>query len=299
MDGRSGRSWSEIFAGERVGQAVTPDLEDQLSRIVHRGLAAWPQIEIEPGDLVKQLARVIDSDVESGMSNLYVEDFALAVACINRAPGAVSLVEQLCGAAIATAIARVDRSTELRDEVRQVLWQRLFVGTPEQSPRILSYAGRGPLAAWMAVAAQRVALDLRREAAWDEGDPGADDVLPSGEHPEADYLRTRYKAEFEAAVRASLAGLPDRDRLLLRLITVTGLSHDQIGKIYSVNQSTVTRWIARARATVLEQTEEAVCEKLGLPRTEFRSLAGLMMSEIDLSISTVLAEDSSKNPAKG
>jgi RNA polymerase sigma-70 factor (ECF subfamily) len=63
------------------------------------------------------------------------------------------------------AVARVDRSPELRDEVRQILWQRLFVGTGAAAPRILSYAGRGPLAGWVAVAAQRIALDLRRDAA--------------------------------------------------------------------------------------------------------------------------------------
>ena len=262
LDGLGVRSLS----GERIGRPVPAELEEKLSQIVARGLAAWPQLEIEPGDVVRQLARVIGDDVDSSLTNLCVEDFALGVACLNRVPGAVTLVENLCGGAITTAVARVDRSSELRDEVRQVLWQRLFIGTPDLSPRILSYAGRGPLAAWVAVAAQRVALDLRREAARGGSDPGADDLLPSEDHPEAGYLRTRYKPEFEAAVREALAGLSDRDRLLLRLITVSGLSHDQIAHIYSVNQSTVSRWIARARSSVLEETERSVCEKLGLSR---------------------------------
>ena len=158
--------------------------------------------------------------------------------------------ERTCGAAITAAVARVDRSPELRDEVRQTLWQRLFVGTPGQAPRMLSYAGRGPLAGWVAVAAQRIALDMRRarDAHRRFGSGRRSAACPADDHPEVDYMRMRYKSEFEDAVRDALAALPDRDRLLLRLTAVSGLSHEQIANIYKVNQSTVSRWIARARA---------------------------------------------------
>ena len=145
----------------------------------------------------------------------------------------------------------------------------------------------------MAVAAQRIALDLRRDAARAAGaDPGADQVLPASDHPETEYLRARYRAEFEAAVREALQALPDRDRLLLRLTTVSGLSHDQIATIYKVNQSTVSRWIAGARAQVLQATERVMCGKLGVPRGELQSLAGLLLSRIDVSLSRVLGEGS-------
>ena len=69
---------------------------------------------------------------------------------------------------------------------------------------------------------------------------------------------------------------------------MSGLSHEQIANIYKVNQSTVSRWIAKARADVLEATERIVCGKLGVKRDEFMSLAGLLVSRIDLSISRVL-----------
>ena len=74
----------------------------------------------------------------------------------------------------------------------------------------------------------------------------------------------------------------------MRLTAVSGMSHDQIANIYKVNQSTVSRWIARARAEVLEATERSVCRKLRVQRDEFMSLAGLLVSRIDLSISRVL-----------
>ena len=295
MAGSKEPAYAELFLRERPGGGDPAVLEARLRDIAEKAVRAWPDLAIDPEHLVVHLAQVAGDDVTQGLAELFVEDFALGVACIDRRPGAVAEVERLCGASIDAAVARIDRSPELRDEVRQTLWQRLFIGTPGQAPRILSYAGRGPLAGWVAVAAQRIALDLRRAAARAAGsDPLADQLLPSEDHPEVDYVRMKYKTEFEAAVRDALAALPDRDRLLLRLTTVSGLSHEQIANIYKVNQSTVTRWIARARAEVLETTERCVCTKLGVKRDEFMSLAGLLVSRIDLSISRVLETSSSE-----
>jgi len=288
MVGSNQPVWAELFLRERPDAGDPDALQARLAPIVDRALRGWPDLPINPAHLVVQLARVIGDDVGHGLGELYAEDFALALACLDNLPGALNHVDRLCGPAVDAAVARIDRSAELRDEVRQTLWQRLFVGTPGQAPRILSYAGRGPLVGWVAVAAQRIALDLRRAATRAAGDPDVDEVLPADDHPEVDYLRMRYKSEFEAAVRDALAALPDRDRLLLRLTTVSGLSHEQIANIYKVNQSTVSRWIAKARGDVLDATERAVCRKLGVKRDEFMSLAGLLVSRIDLSISRVL-----------
>ncbi|HLK90295.1 MAG TPA: sigma-70 family RNA polymerase sigma factor [Polyangia bacterium] len=281
---------AEVFARARPAARQSPDLEVRLRTLVARATSAWPDLSIDPIGLVEAMARALgDDQAEAGLPELYVEDLALALACADGVPNALAECDRLCAGAIAVAVARVDRSPDLRDEVRQILWQRIFVGTAEQPPRIRSYAGRGPLVAWVAVAAQRVALDLRRTAARaPEGDPLVEEVLAAHEHPEIDYLRTRYKPEFEAAVREALVGLTDRDRLLLKLTIVSGLSHEQLANIYGVNQSTVTRWIARAREQVLEATEREVCAKLRMPPGEFRSLAGLLLSRLDLSISRVL-----------
>jgi RNA polymerase sigma-70 factor len=289
MAGSKEPAYAALFLRERPNAGDPAVLEARLGQIVDKAARVWPAMAIDPTRLVVQLARVVGDDVEADLAELYVEDFALGLACVDKRPGAMEQLERLCGPALDAAVARIDRSPELRDEVRQTLWQRLFVGTPGQAPRMLSYAGRGPIAGWVAVAAQRTALDMRRAAARvGATDPNIDQLLPADDHPEADYMRMRYKTEFEEAVREALAALPDRDRLLLRLTAVSGLSHEQIANIYKVNQSTVTRWIGRARAEVLEATERSVCRRLGVKRDEFMSLAGMLVSQIDLSISRVL-----------
>ncbi|HSS40896.1 MAG TPA: sigma-70 family RNA polymerase sigma factor [Polyangia bacterium] len=269
--------------------ALAGDAEDILVALVVRARRAHPDLPIDGARFVRALAQVAGQDAAATLRELHAEDFGLAVACADRLPGALEQCDRLCRGAIAAAIARIDTGTDFRDEVRQILWQRLFVGGDGRPPRIASYGGRGPLAAWVAVAAQRVALDLRRATMRaSAADPDADQLLPAHEHPEADYLRSRYRGEFEAGVRAALAALGHRDRLLLRLTTLSGLSHEQIAAMYGVNQSTVSRWIARARADVLAAAEHEVCARLGLPASEFRSLAGLFLSNLDLSVSRVL-----------
>ncbi|HXU60390.1 MAG TPA: sigma-70 family RNA polymerase sigma factor [Polyangia bacterium] len=283
------QSLGELFARERPGAILPADAEHRLGELVARAARAFPGLAVSPARFVAALAHACGDDAATAFGELHAEDFGLALACADGLPGALEQCDRLCAPAIRAAVARVDPAADFYDDVRQILWQRVFVGTPEHPPRILTYGARGPLAGWIAVAAQRVAIDLRRAAMPTAGvDPEAEDLLPAREHPEAAYLRGRYRAEFEAGVRAALAALADRDRLLLRLTVVSGLSHEKVAAIYGVNQSTVTRWITRARAAVLEATEREVCARLGLPPSEFRSLAGLFLSNLDLSLSRVL-----------
>jgi RNA polymerase sigma-70 factor len=280
----------ELFQRERPGAILPGDAEHRLRALAVRAAQASPGLAVGADRFVTALARACGDDVAAALDELHAEDFGLAVACADGLPGALERCDRLCAPAVRAAVARIDPADDFCEEVRQILWQRVFVGTLEHPPRILTYGGRGPLAGWVAVAAQRVAIDLRRAAMPTAGiDPDADHLLLSPrENPEAAYLRGRYRAEFEAGVRAALAALAVRDRLLLRLTVMSGLSHEQVAAIYGVNQSTVSRWIARARAAVLEATEREVCARLGLPVSEFRSLAGLFLSDLDLSLSRVL-----------
>ena len=208
---------------------------------------------------------------------------------MEKLPGAVAEFDRVCGGAIAAAVARIDRSPELHDEVRQVLWQRLFVGRPGQSPRIESYAGRGPLAGWSAVAAQRVALDLRRERARTGRARSGGGRSVAGRRTSRGGLPAH---ALQARVRgggARRAGGAARSRPVAaaadhgqRPLPRADREHLQ------VNQSTVSRWISRARSEVLRRDGAQLCDKLGVPRDEFLSLAGLLVSHIDVSISRVL-----------
>src|SRR5262245_49041792 len=127
MAGSKEATYAELFLRERPVAVDPVSLDARLREIVEKATRVWPDLAVDPVRLVVQLARVVGDDVAQGLDQLYVEDFALGLACIDQRPGALAQLERLCGPAIDAAVARIDRSPELRDEVRQTLWQRLFV----------------------------------------------------------------------------------------------------------------------------------------------------------------------------
>ena len=106
--------------------------------------------------------------------------------------------------------------------------------------------------------------------------------------PETALLKERYRTAFEDALREALARVPERERVLLRLHLVNGVTVDKIGKMFDVSQATASRWLAAARKTVLDDVKATLGERLGATPDELASLAGLVASRLDLSLSLLL-----------
>src|SRR5262247_2948324 len=100
MAGSKEPAYAELFLRERPGAGDPAVLEARLQKVVDKAAAVWPDMPIDPCRLVVQLARVIGDDVEQGLGDLYAEDFALGLACMDKLPGALTQVERLCGPAI-------------------------------------------------------------------------------------------------------------------------------------------------------------------------------------------------------
>ena len=66
-------------------------------------------------------------------------------------------------------LGRMQPTPQLVDDTRQALREKLLVAAPGARPRIGEYAGRGPLQAWVRVAAVRAALDILRAAGARDG----------------------------------------------------------------------------------------------------------------------------------
>ena len=74
--------------------------------------------------------------------------------------------------------------------------------------------------------------------------------------PELAYLKERYRDAFTDALSAAVSALSDRDRTLLRLYHVDGLSLEAMAALYRVHLSTVSRWLTCARENVAEVLRE-------------------------------------------
>jgi RNA polymerase sigma-70 factor (ECF subfamily) len=219
------------------------------------------------------------------------DDHALAQAAARGDAAAVRRIDEML-ADLGPAVRRVDASPAFADEVRQAVRVRLLVADGGV-PRIAAYAGRGPLRAWLHVAAARIAIDLKRAQ---RPVANADEVLGElvAREPDAElrHLKTQYRAEFKEAIAAALAALPGRSRALLRLHYVDGMRLADIGALYKVHESTASRWIAQAAETVSDDARARLVARLALSRSELDSVARMIRSQLDLSIARILQSSS-------
>jgi RNA polymerase sigma-70 factor (ECF subfamily) len=190
------------------------------------------------------------------------------------------------------AARKIDRAAAFADEVRQAVRVRLVVGEGGEPPRILAYRATGPLRAWVAVAALRVALNLKRAAARAPEVAGGGELLADlvdrEPDPELRHLRTLYRAELREALEAALAALADRERALLRLRFVDGLELAQIGRLYRVHESTASRWLSAAVAAVAADARRRLVARLAIGPAVADSIARMVVSGLDLSIARLL-----------
>ena len=86
----------------------------------------------------------------------------LAFACTQDDTRALRAFERELEGELRAAFAKLRIEPARRDDARQQLWEKLFVGAPR--PRILDYSGRGRLKFWFRVTVLRALLDELRSA---------------------------------------------------------------------------------------------------------------------------------------
>jgi RNA polymerase sigma-70 factor (ECF subfamily) len=285
-----------IAAGGDVAAFAQAPLElgRRLEALLGRGRAAHPNLSVADETFIAQLARSAARLTSEGpaLEALAIEDLFLVSACAARTPGAAEAFEARCGARLTAAAAGATKSEDERREMEQRLRHLLLVGSAEDPPRIAGYGGQGPLDRWVAVVAQRqIVTAIRSEQAERRARDGAAQeaaALEVAVHPEVAFLKERYKGAFEQAITAALAKLDERDRVILKLQLVSGVAVAQIGQMYGVSQSTASRWLADARNTISTEVTRYLREHAGLNVSELSSLAALVASQLNLSMSRLL-----------
>lgn len=226
--------------------------------------------------------------IERGAVVAHAEELVLAWALGRGHAEAVRRFDRELLAEIDGAARKVDRSPAFVDEVRQLARIRLLVGDGDAPPRITTYGARGPLRGWIAVAALRIALNIKRDGKRAAPHDVLTDVIDREPDPELRHLRTLYRAELREALEAALRALADRARAVLRLRFVDGLELAQIGRLYGVHESTASRWVSAAIETVSSEARRRLIDKLALSASSLDSVARMVASNLDVSISRLL-----------
>jgi RNA polymerase sigma-70 factor (ECF subfamily) len=268
---------------DAVTTAQSTVLEDAWRGDVRAAIAGCTRVSLD--DAVDHVRAAI----AAGASPRHAGDLALALAVGLGDVVAIRRFTGLVAGDIATAARTVDSAPSFVDEVAQRTQVRVVVGDTATAPRITHYRGKGPLRAWVAVAAHRIALNLRREARPHVADY---DVLADVVDREPDlqlrHLKKLYRVEFREALAAALTGLADRSRAVLRLRFVDGLELAHIGKVYRVHESTASRWIATALEDVARATRKQLVTRLAVTAATADSVARMVHSQLDVSIARLL-----------
>jgi RNA polymerase sigma-70 factor (ECF subfamily) len=244
-----------------------------------------------PDDAVAALlGEVASAPTESALAELRVADLFLSLACARGDAAALRAFEARTFPGARAALARMGLHAGDVDEVLQIVREKLFVAGPGDEPRILGAVGHGDLDGLVRVAAVRTALNLRRRdprsVAGDES--LCDRLLADGDDPELSTLKEQQRAVLKAAIEDALAGLEARERNILRMNLIHGLSIDEIGRTYQVHRATAARWLDRIRDKLQRESRRLVEERLGVSAPEVDSLVRLVQSGIEVSFARLL-----------
>lgn len=217
-------------------------------------------------------------------------DLDLARACATGDARAIAEVEKRYGSDVDRALGRLRLDTALKEEIKQQVREKLFVGRDGKPPSIASYEGKGPLGAFIRAVVVHAALSAKRAQRGRFDGDSAIQAVPAMDDPELEAIKARYGASFKQAFHDAFAELSARARNALRLVHVEGLAVEQVAVAYGVHRVSVSRWLGDARNQLHLRTRELLRQRLSLGATELASVARLCVSQIDLSLDRLLRE---------
>jgi RNA polymerase sigma-70 factor (ECF subfamily) len=286
--------------GEEAGSAAARMVEGDgaatarvLTALYARGRLANPGLAVSEEAFGRYLARCANGAghwVAEPLSALVAEDVYLACACTVRSRGAVAAFERRFGPVIRRAVSRVLDTPDERQEAEQRARQHLLVEETKGPPRIARYLGEGPLEKWISVACMRVAIAFGRAESAERQLREKAIAEAAGVDPDALMGRRDVRSAFERAVTESLARLNPRERLVLKLYLVSGMTIDAIGKSLGVTRQAVSKTLARAREQIIEEVQKSVQHDLKMTNEELTSILRFVASQLDLSISRSLGK---------
>jgi RNA polymerase sigma-70 factor, ECF subfamily len=269
--------------------------DDAIADAWARARTAWPALPDDAAGFARhvagKLARVTDVPRVDALRALHAADVYLALhAASGHAPAVQAFLAGPFTAAKATLV-KMRCPPQLVEDVEQQVRALVLAGPP--APKLADYAGRGELRSWIASIAARTARkalhgDRKRADA-----PGDDELLTGvavdEDDPELAYLKTAYRDAFAAAVRDALAVLTVRERNLLRQHHLDRVTLDELARLYGTHRATVARWLAAARARIVEEARRLLVERLAIAEDELESVVRLVQSQVQVSLARLLA----------
>lgn len=260
-DAVAGASNDGVFG--TCGLASDPAaLEATLAELIARGNAAHLDLRFNAALFAAHLGRCGTPVGTMAVTAIHAEDLFLAAAALHGDHEAAAKLRRLYHSAVVGALAALDTSVPFVDDVEQRLWHAALVGSDGTPPELCSYTGQSALAEWVTGASRRF----------------------------AQAIHARDATDFRGALTQALVGLEDRERMIYRLHVANGMTVTMIAKVYRVSDETIARWLAKARDSVIRETQRLLHGEVTLSPAEFESVAARVVSQLDLGVSRVMRD---------
>ena len=243
--------------------------------LIAEACARWPGIAVEPA-AVRAAAEAREATTADGIAEIH-----LALACERGDAAAIAAFERAYLDVVPVALAGMRLPAATIEDVRAAVRDKLLV-----EKKLLGYAGRGRLRGLVQVTATRIAIDRIRKEQREVELPGG--MAATGD-VELSLIKAQYREAFVAGFQEAVKALDQRERNLMHLHFLGGVTLERLAQMYDVNRSTVVRWLATARTTVLEATRAHVAATIGAPADELDEMFALVQSRVELSVERLLA----------
>ncbi len=264
-------------------------LDERIDAVARAAREPWPRVALEHAVFVAHLrarlgGRLGDDDPVRALDRVHAPDLVLACACLHGDRNAWRELDRLHLSRVHEWVGRIDRSASFADEVRQRLAEKLL-HDESGAPKLALYTGRGPLGAWLRVAAVREAQNARRGGG-NRPHVDADDVpiAAADQDPEIQLFKRKYSKEFKEAFQSVLATLSADERNVLRLHYLDGLTIEEVGNAYRVSRATAARWIADAKEKITRAVNAALKSRLGKGGPGAETILAFVRSQLDMSL---------------
>jgi RNA polymerase sigma-70 factor (ECF subfamily) len=266
-------------------------VERRFDELASAAAAAWPGVIVPRDELARVTSSKLAGDDPPAFGQDLVSELFLAIACAAGDAAAITTFERRYLDVVPQALAHMRLPAATVDAVRAAVREKLLVREEDRPCRILEYAGRGRLRGLVQVSAVRAALDLLRAGERERPTADADlGALPSPDlDPELRLMKDQYRAAFGDAFAEAVRALGARERNLLRLHFLGGVTLEQLAAMYGVHRATVVRWLSAVRKDLLAATRERMRARIRVRPDELDSVMRLIESRLDVSVQRLLA----------
>ncbi len=290
----------ELSAELKHEAEAIEDLSTRLASLESEGAEAWPGISLPEDYFLLALARrARKSPPKKGLAqwldHVQPADLHLALGCELLADGAIPAFERAYKKDLDKLIRRYEGPDLPAEDLTQALREKLFVSTPTRAAKISSYSGQGFLQNWVRVTCARTFIDMLRSSSKKTSEEilsGSDERLmeaaSSGADLELEFMKREYRAHFKEAFAVAAKTLSSHERNLIRQHLVFKLSVQQLGALYDVHGSTISRRISKTREKLFAELRQAFMARLNIDRDEFESILFMIRSRLDVSMPRVL-----------